>query len=437
MEVISLPNSKTVTFANQFMFKLNRKNGNVCPTPSLPPTSVLRILRPLLRATKSAVKLQFLSQPLEITSDAAIPTSGKHMKTATASDVLHLLDSLSLRVPSDIYTSLIKECTAIRDSAGALQLHAHIKRSRLKPTLNLINRLLLMHVSCGHLETARQLFDQMTLKDFNSWANMIVAYIDTGEYEEGIALFVQMQNYISMLKFPAWIVVCILKVCVLTRNVALGKQVHGQLLKLGATDNLFLSGSIINFYGRLKCLDDARSVFDQLSCRNTVIWTEKIVNSCREGQFVEAIHDFNEMSREGIKRDSFTFSSVLKACSQLHDDGKCGCQVHASAIKLGLEFDAFVQCGLIDMYGKCGLLPDAEREFEAVCDKKNSACWNAMLMGYVHNGVCVEAIKFLYKMKEVGIKVQESLVDEVRIACSSSTLTRELGKQTDRCTAEE
>ncbi|GLT81012.1 hypothetical protein SLA2020_524200 [Shorea laevis] len=437
MEVISLSNSKTVTFASQFIFKSNPKNRNICPTPSLPPTSVLRIMRPLLRATKPAVKLQFLSQPLEITSDAAIPTSRKHMKTATASDVLHLLDSLSLRVPSDIYTSLIKECTAIRDSAGALQLHAHIKRSRLKPTLNLINRLLLMHVSCGHLETTRQLFDQMTLRDFNSWAIMIVAYIDTGEYEEGIALFVQMQNYISMSKFPAWIVVCILKVCVLTRNVALGKQVHGQLLKLGATDNLSLSGSIINFYGRLKCLDDARSVFDQLSCRNTVIWTEKIVNSCREGLFVEAIHDFNEMSREGIKRDSFTFSSVLKACSQLHDDGKCGCQVHASAIKLGLEFDAFVQCGLIHMYGKCGLLPDAEREFEAVCDKTNNACWNAMLMGYVHNGVCVEAIKFLYKMKEVGIKVQESLIDEVRIACSSSTLTRELSKQTDRCTDEE
>ena len=40
--------------------------------------------------------------------------------------------------------------------------------------------------------------------------------------------------------------------------------------------------------------------------------------------------------------------------------GVCGSQVHVDAIKLGLELDDFVQCGLIDMYGKCGIVDDAK-----------------------------------------------------------------------------
>lgn len=334
------------------------------------------------------------------------------------------MDSLSLRVTSDIYTFLIKECTVVRDSEGALKIRAHIKRSIRNPDLSLINRLLLMLVSCGHLETAHQVFDEMPLRDFNSWASMIVAYLEIDEYEDVISLFVEMQNEIFMLKIPSWIVVCVMKVCVLTRNLALGKQVHGQLVKFGAGNDMDLSWSIINFYGRLNCSDDAHFVFDQLFHRNTNIWTERIVNRYREGRFSEAIYDFIEMSREGVDKDGFIFSSVIKVCAKLHDDGKCGGQVHANAIKLGLESDPFVQCGLIDMYGKCGLLTDAEREFEAICDWRDIPCWNAMLMGYVHDRDCVKAVKFLYKMKEAGIKVEESLIKEVRITCSGCAPAR-------------
>ncbi|XWS73683.1 hypothetical protein CRYUN_Cryun02cG0149700 [Craigia yunnanensis] len=346
------------------------------------------------------------------------PSTGSH----TTSDILRLMDSLSLPISHDIYASLIKECSITRHSRRALELHAHIKKSRSKLSLPLLNRLLLMHVSCGHLEIAGQLFDQMFLRDFNSWAIMIVACLHAGDSEQAIAYFVLMERRNFLLKFPAWIIVCLLKSCVLTKNMELGKQVHGELLKLGFSNDLSLSGSLINFYGNFRCLDDANFVFNQLPRRNTVIWTAKIVNSCREDQFSKVIDDFIEMGRQGIKKNSFTFSSVLKACAGMNDDGMSGRQVHANAIKLGLESDIFIQCGLINMYGKCRLVRDAEKAFEIVGDKRNIACWNAMLMGYVHNKFCIQAIKLLYRMKEAGIKVQESLINDVRIACASIKL---------------
>ncbi|KAE8712195.1 pentatricopeptide repeat-containing protein [Hibiscus syriacus] len=278
-----------------------------------------------------------------------------------------------------------------------------------------------MHVSCGHFEIARQTFDQMFPRDFNSWATMIVACLQAGDSEQVISYFVLMERCNSFFKFPSWIIVCLLKSCVLTKNMELGKQVHGRLLKLGVTRDLSLTGSLINFYGNFKCMDDAETLFTRSSKRNTVTWTAKMVNSCRENQFRQVFDEFTEMGRQGIKKNRFTLSSVLKACAGMDDEGMSGRQVHAIAIKLGLESDGFVRCGLIDMYGKCRLVRDAEKAFEIAGDERNIACWNAMVMGYVHNKLFVQAIKLLYGMKEAGLEVQRSLINDVRVACGSRT----------------
>ncbi|KAI9154218.1 hypothetical protein LWI28_022860 [Acer negundo] len=370
-------------------------------------------------------------KPLKTTSTVNISwikkLNNKTKITTTTTDILRLFDSLSLPVPPDLYTCLIKECTIKKNPSTALDLHAHIKNTNFRPTLVFLNRLLLMLVSCGQLCIARQLFDQMPVKDLYSWAVIILGYIDVADYQESITLFVNMmmqQQQLCttshlLLEFPSWIIVCLLKACVCTFNMELGKQVHGLLLKLGSSSDISFMGSLISFYGKFGCLEDANFVFNQLLHHNTVIWTAKIVNNCREGHFDDVLRDFIEMGRKEIKKNSFTFSSVLKACAGLDDDGNCGRQVHASAIKMGLESNDYVQCGLVDMYGKCGLLRDAKRVFGMISNKKNIACWNAMLVGYVKNGSCVEAVKFLYQMKAAGIEVQESLIEDVRIICGS------------------
>ncbi|XP_028094780.1 pentatricopeptide repeat-containing protein At1g31790-like [Camellia sinensis] len=350
--------------------------------------------------------------------------------TTTTSDVLRLMDGLGLPIPIDIYTSLLKECITTRDPAGALDLIAHINRSGLRPGLLFFNRILLMYVSCGLVDNARHVFDKMPTKDCNSWAAMIAGYMDNDNYEEVINLFVEMrcslqyhQINADMLGFPeSWIIVCILKACVQTMNLGLGRQIHGWLSKIGYSKDLFLSSSLINLYGKFGCLEGVDSVFDHMACRNTVVWTAKIVNKCREEQYDEVLNVFKEMGREGVKKNGFTFSSVLRACGKMKDDGLCGRQVHANAIKLGLESNDFVQCGLVDMYAKCGLLKHARVVFEMDGEERNAACWNAMLMGYIQHGCCIEAIKIVYAMKSSGLQPQESLLNEVRCTCGSGFL---------------
>lgn len=342
--------------------------------------------------------------------------------TCTISDVLRLMDALQLRIPPELYASLINECTETSDSIGAMDLHAHISRyDRQQFSLPLMNRLLLMHVSCGRLDIARQVFDEMVPKDFKSWAIMVIGCVQNSDYSEAISYSLEMLYHISMLEHPAWFMACLLKACIYTKNIELGKQVHCCSVKLEHANDLLLASTLINFYGKFKCLEDSNLVFNQVLSQSSQTWMAKLIQNSKGGHFFEAIRDFREIGKAGVRKNTFMISSTLRACARMQDDGYCGRQVHANAIKLGVESNTFVQCGLVDMYGRSGLLSDAKGVFKMISDRGNAACWNAMLKGYLNNGLCVEAIKFLYEMKAAGLQLQESLLDEVRFACGSTT----------------
>ncbi|CAA0820407.1 Pentatricopeptide repeat-containing protein [Striga hermonthica] len=106
----------------------------------------------------------------------------KTRPVATTSDVLRLMDSLRFPVPLDIYALLVGECAESGDPSKAVELHDHVRRSRLRLGVGMLNRIMLMHVSCGSLAHARQVFDQMLVTDFNSWAVVIAACVENGEY---------------------------------------------------------------------------------------------------------------------------------------------------------------------------------------------------------------------------------------------------------------
>ncbi|GJW58411.1 pentatricopeptide repeat-containing protein [Tanacetum coccineum] len=192
-----------------------------------------------------------------------------------------------------------------------------------------------MYVSCGNLDNARKVFDEKSKQDFNSWAIMIAGYADNGEYEEVIRL-VWGDDECGAWGASSWVV------------------------------------DEVGWCGRLAS-----------------------INNCKEERFREVFEVFNEMGKEGVRKNSFTLSSVLSACSKLCDDGNCGEQVHANAIKLGLDSKSYVQCG------------------------RNRACWNAMLTSLVQNGCLVEAIKFLYRMRVAGVQPHELRLNKLRSLCGS------------------
>ncbi|KAG7593600.1 Pentatricopeptide repeat [Arabidopsis thaliana x Arabidopsis arenosa] len=356
------------------------------------------------------------SEPVVVTQKSQIQPQIPSSRCST-SDILRIMDSLSLPGNEDLYSCLAKESARENDRRGAYELQVHIMKSSIRrPTTTFVNRLLLMHVSCGRLDITRHMFDKMPHRDFHSWAIVFLGCIDMGDYEDAALLFVSMLKHSQngAFKIPSWIMGCVLKACAMIRDFELGKQVHALCHKLGCIDeeDSYLSGSLIRFYGEFKCLEDANLVLNQLSNTNTAAWAAKVTNDYREGEFQEVIRDFIEMGNQGIKKNVSVFSNVLKACTWVSDGGRSGQQVHADGIKLGFESDCLIRCRLIEMYGKYGKVKEAEKVFKSSKDETSVNCWNAMVAGYMQNGIYIEAIKLLYQMKATGIKAQDTLLNE-------------------------
>uniref|UniRef100_A0A2P2QLG7 Pentatricopeptide repeat-containing protein n=1 Tax=Rhizophora mucronata TaxID=61149 RepID=A0A2P2QLG7_RHIMU len=210
-----------------------------------PPADIrLHLRRPKPHAP---LKPTVLSLPITPVSFPYNVVTSSSPSTTTSSDILRLMDGLGLSLQSDDYALLMKECTVACDSAGAAELHAHLcRRPRcLKANLpTLINRLLLMYVSCGYLDTARHLFDQMAVRkellllfDFNSWAILIMAYLHDANYDEAFTLFAKLiKNCHCISRFPPWFVACMLEASAKAVTTGrLDQQVHGLLLKLDNT----------------------------------------------------------------------------------------------------------------------------------------------------------------------------------------------------------
>lgn len=350
-----------------------------------------------------------------------LPTKTRSTRKTSTTDILRLMDALSLPVPLEIYSSLVKECTVLGDSEEALELHRHLKRCGLRPSLGLHNRLLLMHVSCGCMRTARRLFDEMPRRDFVTWAILFAAFMEDGSYDGAIRAFLGIRDRFRSSEVPSWMVGCVLRACIRSRNVELGKQVHGWILKTGASNDKPIPIRLINFYGKFRTGNDTNIVFNQLPHRDAIIWTAKIASGYRKRRFMEVVSDFRDMGRSGARISSSTISSALKASGRIKDEGDCGKQIHANAIKVGMDTHESVQRGLVNMYANNGLLINARRVYDemAVDKRRNIVCSNAMLKGYLHDGLSVEAIKLLYQMKAKGIPCPESLLDKIRVLSGS------------------
>ncbi|CAN1198021.1 Putative pentatricopeptide repeat-containing protein At1g68930 [Linum perenne] len=72
-------------------------------------------------------------------------------------------------------------------------------------------------------------------------------------------------------------------------------------------------------------------------------------------------------------------------------------QLHGMAIKLGFDVNVYVGNALIDMYGKCGSLDDAEQVLEMMPERDNVS-WNSLIAACCGNGMVDKALECFDKM---------------------------------------
>ncbi|XP_044493882.1 pentatricopeptide repeat-containing protein At2g46050, mitochondrial [Mangifera indica] len=279
------------------------------------------------------------------------------------------------------------------------QTHAHTIKLGLHNKLSLQNQILHVYVKCNKFDDTEKLFDEMLVKNVVTWNTVICGVLGCdfkfkSSPHLGIRYFKRMllcKVGLDQITFNG-----LLRACVEIDDIEMGWQLHCFILKLGFDLNCFVSSALVDLYGKCGSVEDARRVFNEVVCRDLVLWNVMVSCYALNCLTAEAFRVFDLMLLEGQNGDEFTFSSLLNACGTL-GSSELGRQIHGLIIKQLFDSDVSVASALVDMYAKSGNIDDAGRVFDAMTTK-NLVSWNTMIVGYGKHGDGKEAMRLLRDM---------------------------------------
>ncbi|KAL6660184.1 hypothetical protein ACP70R_002306 [Stipagrostis hirtigluma subsp. patula] len=156
---------------------------------------------------------------------------------------------------------------------------------------------------------------------------------------------------------------------------------------------------VVSFSGLLTAhlkandLDSARVVFDQMPQRDVVSWTAMISAYARARRPQEALALFDAMPEQP---DEVTMVSVVSACTALGDLAT-GERLRQYVDSNGFGWMVSLRNALMDMYAKCGCLPEARALFDRMT-VRSLASWNTLISAYASHGDVHSTISLFHQM---------------------------------------
>ncbi|XP_057429116.1 pentatricopeptide repeat-containing protein At5g19020, mitochondrial-like [Lotus japonicus] len=292
------------------------------------------------------------------------------------------------------------------------------------------------YVRAGQFDNARQLFDIMPGKDCVSYTTMIKGLVQNRCYGEALEVFKDMMfdgvvpNDLT--------VVNVTSACSRFGQIWNCRMIHALAIKLVVDGLVRVSTNLMNAYCRCSGVWEARRLFDKMPERNLATWNAMLngysktglVEMARElferfpdkdviswGTMIdcysqlncvrEAFMMYRSMLRTGAGPNEVTTANLISACGRQTaiDDGR---QLHGTVVKKGFDCKDFVQTRIIFFYAACGMMDLASLQFE-VGVKDHLESWNALIGGFIKNGMTDQARQVFDEMPE-------------RDVCSCSTM---------------
>lgn len=200
----------------------------------------------------------------------------------------------------------------------------------------------------------------------------------------------------------------LIKCCSHELAIWVGMGIHGLSIKYGIESDVFVSSSLVGFYGKCKLIGDAKKVFDEMSQRNVVSWTAMLVAYVSFGDLGNARRVFDAMP----KRNRVSWNAMISGYAKLGEVNSARQLFDEMPWKNVVSYTV-----MIDGYAKCGEMVSARCLFEQ-CPEKDTVIWSALISGYAQNGLPNEAMKCFLDMKRSNTKADEFVMVSVMSACA-------------------
>ncbi|XP_061370387.1 pentatricopeptide repeat-containing protein At5g08510 [Gastrolobium bilobum] len=308
------------------------------------------------------------------------------------------------------FNFLFSACTSLSTLSLGQMLHAHFIKSGFEPDVFAATALLDMYAKLGTLGLARQLFDEMAVREIPtwnammagyarfgdmegalelfrlmpsrnvvSWTAMISGYSQNKQYEKALGLFLRMEQETEIMPNEVTLA-SILPACANLGALEIGQRIEAYARKHGFFKNLYVSNAILEMYAKCGKIDVAWRVFDEIgSSRNLCSWNSMIMGLAVHGQCRKALELYDQMLKEGISPDDVTFVGLLLACTHggMVEKGRHIFKSMATCFHIIPKLEHY-GC-MVDLLGRAGQLSEAYEVIQSMPMKPDSVIWGALL----------------------------------------------------------
>ncbi|MCO5559759.1 hypothetical protein L7F22_013362 [Adiantum nelumboides] len=324
------------------------------------------------------------------------------------------------QLPTNItYVSLFSACTNSVFLHEGMRLHCCIRHSKFELDISLMNSLIFMYGKCGCLDVSNRLLYEMPKRDRVSWSGLIAVYAEIGYSRKALQLYYQMVGQENILPDTST-VISTLSACAGSAFFTEGKELHNHITFLKLDADTEVTNCLINMYAKCGDLEDALALFASLPKKDTCSWNSMLTALLFHSHDIIAIDLFKRMQQEEVVPCDITFVSVLSACGNVASliGGRI---IHFMIACSEFESMRSVANALISMYGKCGSLKDALRQFSKL-SARDTITWNAMSAAYAQHGCSEEALELLTMMQRERFPPDEVSFLMTISACSHTGL---------------
>lgn len=306
--------------------------------------------------------------------------------------------SMDAKPNSTTLVSVISACISIRAVRIGKSVYCYSIKNFDEDNIVLDNAVLDFYIKFGYLGSARYLFVNMPRRDVVSWTTMVGGYVQRGFCEVAVRVFQEMVAG-GEAEPNEGTIVSVLLACSSLGALNLGQCVHSYVSR---RHDLAMNGNVgnalVNMYVKCGNMVMAMRVFKMLKFKDIVSWSTMISGMAMNGNGKHALPLFSLMLIDGVSPDDVTFIGLLSACS------------HAGLVNQGLMFFKAMDgvygispqmqhyACVVDMYGRAGLLEEAEDFIKDMPVEADGSVWGALL------NACN-----IYGNEEMFVRIRQSL----------------------------
>ncbi|KAK9131622.1 hypothetical protein Scep_011150 [Stephania cephalantha] len=309
---------------------------------------------------------------------------------------------------------VLKACAGLSLARTGKCVHAQCVGNGFERDLYVGSSLVNAYVKCGELGLARQLFDEMPVRDVSSWnalvsgcmrsgmvglgeelfwrmerrnvlswTGMISGYAQNGLASKALSMFHRMASggdRGSEVIRPNWVtVMSVLPACAHSAALEQGRRIHDYARSIGLGGNSSVQTALIAMYAKCGSLVEARRSFDELVDKGVVGWNTMITAYASHGKGAETISTFEDMIRAEVHPDFITFTGLLSGCS------------HSGLVEIGLAYFNDMErvysveprvehyACVVDLLSRAGRLREAKELIDRMPMPPSASVWGAVL----------------------------------------------------------